>query len=170
MAKVYRVCDTKTGRRLALKRGWARSESKAERRRALLEREFHTLAQLAHPRIIEVYDYSLDDNGPFYTMELLDGADLDKRGRVPWREACSLLCDVASSLAILHARGLIHRDVSARNVRCTAAGRAKLIDFGAMTSMGVAKDVVGTPPFMAPEVIQHQALDARADLFSLGAL
>ena len=170
MAKVYRVCDTRTGRSVALKRGWARNESRAERRRALLEREFHTLAQLAHPRIIEVYDYSLDDNGPFYTMELLDGADLDKRGRVPWREACSLLCDVASSLAILHARGLIHRDVSARNVRCTTEGRAKLIDFGAMTSMGVAKDVVGTPPFMAPEVIQHQALDARADLFSLGAL
>ena len=170
MAKVYRVRDTRTGRRVALKRGWARNDSKAERRRALLEREFHTLAQLAHPRIIEVYDYSLDDNGPFYTMELLDGSDLDRGGRLPWQKACALLCDVASSLAILHARGLLHRDVSARNVRCTADGRAKLIDFGAMTSMGVAKDVVGTPPFMAPEVIQHQALDARADLFSLGAL
>ena len=55
-------------------------------------------------------------------------------------------------------------------MRCTADGRAKLIDFGAMTPMGVAKDVVGTPPFIAPEALQLQALDARADLFSLGAL
>ena len=77
---------------------------------------------------------------------------------------------MASSLAILHSRGLLHRDVSARNVRCTADGRAKLIDFGAMTAMGVAKDVVGTPPFMAPEALQMQTLDARADLFALGAL
>ena len=60
--------------------------------------------------------------------------------------------------------------MSARNVRCTADGRAKLIDFGAMAPMGVAKDIVGTPPFVAPEVLQMQALDARADLYSLGAL
>ena len=170
MAKVYRVRDTRTDRTLALKRGWARTSKKAEKRRVLLEREFHTLAQLAHPRIIEVYDYGIDEDGPFYTMELLDGSDLERAGRVPWQQACALLRDVASSLAILHARGLIHRDVSSRNVRCTADGRAKLIDFGAMASMGVAKDVVGTAPFMAPEVLQMQALDARADLFSMGAL
>jgi serine/threonine protein kinase len=90
--------------------------------------------------------------------------------RLRWREACALLRDIASSLAILHSRGLIHRDVSLRNVRRTADGRAKLLDFGAMVSVGVASDVVGTPPFMAPEVLQMQSLDARADLFSLGAL
>ncbi|MFI5305948.1 MAG: protein kinase [Polyangiales bacterium] len=170
MGRVYRVRDARTGRRVALKRGYSRDGRKAERRQALLEREYHTLAQLAHPRIIEVYDYGVDEQGPYYTMELLDGADLDKRGKLPWREACALLCDVASSLAILHSRGLLHRDVSARNVRCTADGRAKLMDFGAMACMGVAKEVVGTPPFVAPEAMQMQALDARADLFSLGAL
>jgi len=136
----------------------------------LLEREYHTLAQLAHPRIIEVYDYGLDASGPYYTMELLEGRELSEAGRMPWREVCSLLIDVGSSLAILHSRGMIHRDVSARNVRYGADGRVKLIDFGAMTSMGLAKDVVGTPPFMAPEVLQMQASDARVDLFSLGAL
>jgi hypothetical protein len=170
MGAVYRVRDARTERRLALKRGYARDARKTEKRKALLEREYHTLAQLAHPRIIEVYDYGVDDFGPYYTMELLDGADLDKRGRLPWREACSLLYDVASSLAILHSRGLLHRDVSARNVRCTADGRAKLLDFGAMACMGVSKDIVGTPPFVPPEVLQLQALDARADLYSLGAL
>ena len=170
MGAVFRVVDLRTERALALKRGVGRDARKASKRRALLEREYHTLAQLAHPRIIEVYDYGVDEQGPYYTMELLDGSDLDRRGRLPWREACALLCDVASSLAILHSRGLLHRDVSSRNVRCTADGRAKLLDFGAMTSMGSAKDVVGTPPFVAPEALALQALDARADLFSLGAL
>ena len=170
MAAVYRVRDTKTGERLALKRSWARDSMKAARRRTLLEREFHTLAHLRHPRIIEVRDYGVDEFGPYYTMELLDGADLDQGGRLPWQEACALLRDIASSLAIMHSRGLLHRDVSSRNVRRTADGRAKLLDFGAMVSMGVVNDVVGTPQFMAPEVMQMQALDARVDLFSLGAL
>jgi tetratricopeptide (TPR) repeat protein len=170
MAAVYRVRDLKTGKRFALKRSRPGDRAKAARQRAMLEREFHTLAQLRHPRIIEVYDYGVDEHGPYYTMELLDGADLDQAGRLPWREACALLRDIASSLAIVHSRGLLHRDVSSRNVRRTADGSAKLIDFGAMVSMGVSNDVVGTAPFMAPEVLQMQALDARADLFSLGAL
>ena len=86
------------------------------------------------------------------------------------REACALLRDVASSLAILHSRGLLHRDVSPRNVRCTADGRAKLIDFGAMAPMGVTHDVVGTPPFVPPEALELQALDGRADLYALGVV
>jgi tetratricopeptide (TPR) repeat protein len=170
MGAVYCVRDRKTGKKIALKRGWSIDANKARKRQALLEREYHTLAQLAHPRIIEVHEFGIDARGPYYTMELLDGADLDQTGRLPWKEACAVLHDVASSLAILHSRGLLHRDVSPRNVRRTADGRAKLIDFGAMTSMGVSKQVVGTPPFLAPEVLQMQALDARADLFSLGAL
>ncbi|HKP59873.1 MAG TPA: protein kinase [Polyangiales bacterium] len=170
MAAVYRVRDLRGDKLVALKRNFAVGPRRSTKKKELLEQEFHTLAQLAHPRIIEVYDYGVDDAGPYYTMELLDGADLHRAGQLPWQKACQLLRDVASSLALLHSRGLIHRDVSARNVRCTADGRAKLIDFGAMTSLGVAKDVVGTPPFLAPEVLQMQALDGRADLYSLGAL
>jgi hypothetical protein len=170
MAVVYRVLDERTGKHVALKRCVARDRSKLARYGALLEREYHTLSQLAHPGIIEVYDYGVDPRGPFYTMELLDGSDLEKTERTPWQTACIALHDVASALAILHSRGLLHRDVSMRNVHVTANGRTKLIDFGAMMTMGVAKDVVGTPPFMAPEVLQLQALDARADLFALGAL
>jgi tetratricopeptide (TPR) repeat protein len=170
MATVYQVLDTKTERHVALKRVRAADGLRAAKRRMLLEREYHTLAQLAHPRIIEVYDFGVDGDGPFYTMELLGGEDLDRSRRLPWPEVCSLLSDIASSLAIVHSRGLIHRDVSARNVRRGEDGRAKLIDFGAMTTVGVAKDVVGTAPFMAPEVLQLQALDPRVDLFALGAL
>jgi tetratricopeptide (TPR) repeat protein len=170
MATVYKVRDTHTGTSVALKRGSTRDPSKSAKRQVLLQREYHTLEQLRHPRIIEVYDYGVDDAGPYYTMEWLDGADLDSSGPLPWQEACAVLRDVASSLAILHSRGLLHRDVSPRNVRRTRDGRAKLIDFGAMTSTGISVEVSGTPPFIAPEVLQIQPLDSRADLFSLGAL
>jgi hypothetical protein len=171
MSAVYRVHDLRTGKKLALKRGLAGSPRKMRKRQEFLEREFNTLSQLAHPCIIEVHDYGVDEQSyPYYTMELLDGEDLHNTGQLPWQRVCALLRDVASSLAILHSRGMIHRDVSGRNVRCTTDGRAKLIDFGAMTCMGVAQDVVGTPPFLAPEVLQMQALDARVDLYSLGAL
>src|ERR1700755_2662713 len=170
MAVVSRVLDTRTDTQLALKRGWSRKRDRLERNSALLEREYYTLAQLAHPRILAVYDYGLDSRGPYYTMELLDGADMESVGRMPWKQTCAVLRDVASSLAILHARGLVHRDVSSRNVRYVGSGYVKLLDFGAMTASGVAKDVVGTPRFMAPEMVVMQALDARTDLYSLGAL
>jgi hypothetical protein len=78
--------------------------------------------------------------------------------------------DICSSLALLHSRRSIHRDISPRNIRCTTRGSAKLIDFGAMSAMGAsAAQLVGTPAFTAPEAVQHSSLDARSDLFSLGA-
>jgi tetratricopeptide (TPR) repeat protein len=167
---VFRVCDERSGRRLALKQLQPPDDARTALVTSLFEREFHTLSQLAHPRIIEVYDYGLHQGSAYYTMELLDGEDLHERGKLPWREACSILSDVASSLAIIHSRGLVHRDVSARNVRCTSDGRAKLIDFGAMAPIGISHRLVGTPPFVPPEALQLQALDGRADLYGLGAL
>src|SRR5204862_6486532 len=98
MAIVYRVQDTRSGALFARKRGVARDHKRRARRQALLAREYHTLCQLAHPRIIEVYDYGVDGDGPYYVMELLDGSDLGASGKVPFREACALLRDVASSL------------------------------------------------------------------------
>ena len=172
MGAVYRVRDERKRCAVALKQlhGAARNGTTGALVTSQFEREYHTLCQLAHPSIIEVYDYGVDDSGAFYTMELLDGEDLRERGRLAWREACAVLRDVASSLAIIHSRGLLHRDISARNVRCTAAGNAKLIDFGAMTAMGLCRHVVGTPPFVPPEALQLQALDGRSDLYALGAL
>jgi hypothetical protein len=168
MGAVYRVRDRRSDREVALKRLF-----KTDGRRIvaeLFEREFHTLSELAHPQIIAVYDYGVDAEGAYYTMELLGGQDLRTLGKSNWRTACALLRDIASSLAIVHSRRLLHGDLSPRNVRCTADGRAKLLDFGAMAPMGVAKRVVGTPPFIAPEMVQLQALDGRTDLYALGGL
>lgn len=171
MGAVERVIDTSNGREVALKRLILDPASVGRHAKviALFEREYHTLHQLKHPRIIQVFDYGVDEVGPYYTMELLDGRDLRQQLPLPWSEMCRIARDVASSLAILHARRIVHRDVTPANIRCGDNGNAKLIDFGAMTSMGVVKDVVGTPPFIAPESLQAGVLDGRTDLFALGA-
>ncbi len=170
MGTVHRARDRETGLEVAFKRLTVPEPSLRPRMTALFQREFATLAELAHPRIIEVHDYGVDADGPFYTMELLSGPDLAALAPLPLREACGHLRDVASALALLHARRLVHRDVTPTNVKLTATGRAKLIDFGALAAFGRAQDVVGTPSFMAPECLEDAPLDQRSDLYSLGAL
>ena len=170
MARVYRVFDRRSGALVALKQLLpARTEALARQRVQHFEHEFQVLSQLSHPRVIEVYDYGLSEHGPYYTMELLDGGDLSTEAPVPWQRACELAYDVCSSLALLHLRRLVHRDINPRNIRCTSDGHAKLIDFGAMVAMDALAPLVGTPPFIPPEAHQGKRLDARADLFSLGA-
>jgi tetratricopeptide (TPR) repeat protein len=170
MATVYQVTDVVTQRSMALKQLATSDDPSRRKEMALLfEREFQALAQLSHPRVIEVYDYGLDEGGLYYTMELLDGGDLRERCPLPWREACVLLSGVCSSLALIHSRRLVHRDVSPANIRCTRDGEAKLIDFGALAPMGTPSSIVGTAAFVAPEVVHRSALDARTDLFSFGA-
>jgi len=169
MGEVYRAFDVAKARPVALKRFHLEGERETDRLR--FRREFHVLAQLSHPRIVEAYDFGIDELGqPYYTMELLDGRDLGRLAPMPWREACPLLRDVASGLAFLHARQLLHRDIAPRNVRCTSDGRAKLIDFGMMATVGISSEIVGTLPSIAPEMILGLPTDGRADLFGLGAL
>jgi serine/threonine protein kinase len=170
MAVVYRVRAGGHGEPLALKQLTLSGDERRDQYTvSQFEREFYTLAQLAHPRIIRVYDYGVDPAGPYYTMDLLDGLDLHDRAPLGYRLACRHLLDVCSSLALLHSRRLVHRDVSPKNIRCTREGHAKVIDFGAMVPMGPSGRTVGTPGFAAPEVVHHAELDGRTDLFSVGA-
>jgi hypothetical protein len=171
MACVYRAVDLALGQEVALKQLVVEDGAREQATMAaLFEREFHALSQLRHPHVIAVYDYGLGADGiPYYTMELLDGGDLRELAPLDWRRVCSLLFDVCSSLALLHSRRLLHRDIGPRNIRCTRDGKAKLIDFGAMAPMSAGgADVVGTPAFTAPETLHRLALDARTDLYSLG--
>jgi hypothetical protein len=168
-AVVYRVRDESRGGDFALKQLVLRGSSADGEMRAQFEREFSVLAQLSHPSVIEVHDFGVAASGPYYTMELLDGGDLSSLAPMDPHRVCELALQICSSLSLLHSRRLVHRDVSPRNVRCTRQGSAKLIDFGAMAPMGLSPQVVGTPSFVAPEVVHQLALDARTDLFSLGA-
>lgn len=170
MAVIRRGFDRFTQREVAHKRLRVDREQVRPRLSALFQREYDTLARLEHPNIVDVYDYGFDAQGPYYAMELLSGADLAKIAPLPYREACRILRDVASALALLHARRLLHRDVSPNNVRLTSGGVAKLIDFGTLATFGRTAEIAGTPAFIAPESLQDVELDQRADLYSLGAL
>ncbi len=196
MGFVYRVFDSARGHDVALKQLRPMRESKASRpsfaadeetaavnalpagfesvvptkRLAQFEAEFHTLAELAHPRIIEAYDYGFEQGLPFYTMELLTGRDIAELAPSPWPRVCAVLRDVASALTLLHSRRLLHRDLSPSNVHQQSDGTCKLIDFGALGTMGKPNAIVGTAAFMPPELLRQLPLDARSDLYSLAAL
>jgi tetratricopeptide (TPR) repeat protein len=166
-ASVYLAVELATGKRVAVKR---LVENASPRLASLFELEYHTLSSIKHPNVVEVYDYGTDASGPYYVMELLEGSDLSAQRRIEWRTAAAYAIEVASALSVLHARRVVHRDVSARNVWCVEGGGLKLIDFGALTSFGTCKDVVGTPPHVAPEALRSQPLDQRTDLYALGGL
>jgi hypothetical protein len=170
MATVYEALDSSTGRSVAQKRLRTVNDPTRQRRMLeLFEREFHTLSQIAHPCVVEAYDYGVDELGAFYTMELLDGSELQKLAPLPWQQVCRVGRDLCSALSLLHSRRLVYRDLNPRNVHCTLSGAAKLVDFGAVISPGPSRQVVGTPAYCAPETINLQPLDARTDLYSLGA-
>ncbi len=166
---VYRVRDRYDQRALALKR-LALGRGSRPSLSGLFEREYATLSELSHPRIIEVYDYGSDDESLFYTMELLDGSDLASLSPLPYPRVCRYLRDVATSLALIHARKLVHRDVTPRNVLVTRDDQCKLLDFGALVGFGEASVVIGTPPCIAPEALEGGGVDQRADLYALGCL
>jgi hypothetical protein len=170
MGAIHVAFDGLARREVAYKRLKVANESSRARLTALFEREYNALRQLQHPNIVEVFDYGLDAEGPYYTMELLAGKDLAAAAPLPLGEAARILRDVASALALVHARRMVHRDVTPANVRLRQDGRAKLLDFGALAEFGVAKEVVGTPSFIAPECLVGGQLGAFTDLFALGAL
>jgi hypothetical protein len=189
MGEVLEVFDLATGRRLALKRprpleaeplSLSRSmtssrrppsrSTNADHLASLIRHEYVILSQLAHPNVVAVYDSGVDEGEPFYTMELLQGRHPGANTPLPWRDVCHMLTSLCEPLALLHSRRLVHRDISPRNVFVEPGGSAKLIDFGAMASMGAHHRPVGTPSSMAPEVWRREQLDGRADVFGLGAL
>ncbi|MDB4985082.1 MAG: serine/threonine protein kinase, partial [Myxococcaceae bacterium] len=133
MGVIHRAYDRLADREVAYKRLSVPLERDRPRLTAQFQREYDTLARLDHPNIVAAYDYGFEEHGPYYAMELLPGDDLAKLAPITWRESCRLLRDITSALALIHARRLIHRDVSPNNVRISKSGHAKLLDFGALT-------------------------------------
>ena len=169
-AAVYRVLDRQTATYLALKMLSQRADERRWRRAvARFQREYHALTQLAHPRVVQVFDYGIWNEQPYYTMELLDGGDLRSQSPLPYRDVCNIAYEACSVLSLLHSRRLVHRDLTPSNIRRTADGRAKLLDFGLVSRMGVSGLAAGTPAYAAPELVQGMMVDGRSDLFSLGA-
>jgi serine/threonine-protein kinase len=155
---------------------------------ARFEREVQATAVLAHPNIVEIFDYGRADDGTFYyAMEYLPGLSLQelvgRYGPLPPERAVHLLGQVCGALQEAHAAGLIHRDVKPGNVLvCQRGGRhdvAKLLDFGLVRAHGLAGNgakltqeggIAGTPAYMSPEQAAGRDLAPVSDLYSLGAV
>lgn len=142
------------------------------------EREAISAAKLDHPNIVRIHDVDEESGRPFIVMEYVDGEDLEERLRrespLPAREAARIAREVARALDHAHAAGVIHRDVTPGNILLARDGRVKITDFGLATGdnlVAVNEDgsVLGTPFYVSPEQAQGLPVDARSDLYSLGA-
>jgi diguanylate cyclase (GGDEF)-like protein len=165
MGRVWRARDLHAGRAVALKLAGG-----AEADAAALRGEFWWLKRLQGPHVVTAYDFGLDDQGrPWYSMELLGrGAD-DALPMAP-EDVHGVACHVARALRRLHAEGVVHGDVSPRNIRQGEDGAWRLLDLGLLAPVGHSLAARGTPNYMAPEVIQGAPADGRADLYALGAV
>ncbi len=171
MGVVFLVEDTTTSRQVALK---VLSKIAGDPQEALLrfKQEFRTMTRLRHPNTVEVYDYGqLSDGTPFFTMEVVPGHGLDERLPISPDEFRSVALQLVRALGYIHRQGLVHCDIKPENIRLTPDGVVKLMDFGLMVDAGTSGGTIrGTIAYMAPEVARRGKIDARADLYSLGAL
>ena len=165
MGRVLRVLDRERGHEVALKVLTASGDAEA---RWLFEREFWTMASARHPHLVEAHDFgTLPDGAPYFTMELIDGADVAATSEA---EMLAWLPGLLSALGFLHGRGSLHADLKPGNVRLGTTG-VKLMDLGLLERVGQAgRPIRGSLPYLAPEVIGQGALDGRTDLYALGCL
>lgn len=147
---------------------------------ARLAREVDTARQLAHPNLVRTYDLDEAEGIHFLTMEFVEGRSLrdliDERGALPVPAAVSAVRQLCRALAHAHARGVLHRDVKPHNAVITSSGVLKVMDFGAARFADVPRGVtetgtlVGTPAYMAPEVLRGGQHDARSDVYAAGVV
>ncbi|MEW6169860.1 MAG: serine/threonine-protein kinase, partial [Pseudomonadota bacterium] len=177
MADVYEAEDQMLGRRVALKvlpPEFGRNPQLVAR----FEKEVRAAASLNHAGIVTVFEVGRAEGVHYYSMRLLTGGDL--RGRIEQGlseiEALSILREITDAFVHAHASGFVHRDVKPENILFDEQGRAVLTDFGIakamsseskMTATGVS---IGTPRYISPEQARGRPVDARADLYSLGAI
>ncbi|MEO8503145.1 MAG: protein kinase [Acidobacteriota bacterium] len=143
-------------------------------------REARLAARLQHPSVATVYDAGREGDSLYLVMELVDGESLARklqRGEFPEPEqSMRIVAAVADALAAAHKVGIVHRDVKPANILMAKNGGIKVSDFGIAKAVGESTEltrtgsVLGSPAYMAPEQVQGQEVDARADLFSLGVV
>jgi predicted Ser/Thr protein kinase len=146
-------------------------------------REARALAKLSHPNIVAVYDFGQTQGLHYLVMEYVDGPNLrqiEQANKLSTREALQIIPQICEALQFAHDEGVVHRDVKPENVLIDKKGRVKIADFGLAKMLGReprdprltgARDVMGTPNYMAPEQVEHpQEVDHRADIYSLGVV
>src|SRR5262245_53971573 len=181
MGVVYAASDERLNRLVALK--MVRGTSQDPRSRERLWLEARAAASVSHPNVCQLYEVGEANGEMFIAMELLTGEPVSARlarGPIPLGESIDITLAVLSALEAIHERGFIHRDLKPSNVFLANHG-VKLLDFGLARTVEDPSDrtrdaitiegtVVGTPHYMSPEQITGRPLDARSDLFAVGAL
>jgi predicted Ser/Thr protein kinase len=166
MGEVYRARDPRLNREVAIKLLPPGGD------KARFQTEARALAALNHPNIVAIFD--VGEN--YLVTELIDGTPMKAIGV---RQAVDFAAQAADGLSAAHSIGIYHRDIKPQNVLVTPEGRVKLIDFGlakdaahggGAQTLTAAGTIMGTAPYMSPEQVRGQKLDARSDLFSLGAV
>jgi len=176
LAEVYAARDRAAGTEVAVKilhEHLAHDARLAERFR----RELAVTRSLDHPSIVRVFELHEHAGRPLFSMELLPGKTLAERlaeGPMPADEARRIAVDIGLALQAAHRAGVVHRDLKPQNVFLCDSGMVKLLDFGHARAAGWARltaqsTVLGTPGYLAPEVLHGQGADARADVYALGA-
>ena len=179
MAVVYKGKDRLLNRYVAIK--ILRPEyTKDEQFIESFKRESQASARLSHPNIVGVYDVGKEGNIHFIVMELIDGKVLSEvikeKGRIEYKEAISIIRQVASALSLAHKNQIIHRDIKPHNILITSTGVAKLADFGiakavsAATIVGGSSKIMGSVHYFSPEQARGAYVDERSDIYSLGVV
>jgi serine/threonine-protein kinase len=184
MSVVYRATDGRTGQPVALKLLRGELLAAAERNAVLARfgREAEIGLKLDHRNIVRVHDYGMLDaahgGAPYLAMELIQGKELkhylEADTPLSTQQGGALMAAVLDALAFAHARNIIHRDIKPANIVVEADLTPKLADFGiaqiSSSDLTQAGDLLGTPAYMAPEVLRGEKADARSDLFSAGVV
>ncbi|MBN9691000.1 MAG: protein kinase [Verrucomicrobia bacterium] len=180
MGVVYEARQKSLDRRVALKLlAPARDQNAAFTERFL--REARALARLNHPNIVTVHDYGESGGLHYLLMEFVDGVNLRQllaAGHLAPEQALAIVPPICEALEYAHGQGIIHRDIKPENLLVDKQGRVKIADFGIARLLDrgesdspLTEAALGTPDYMAPEQRQHpNAVDARADIFSLGVV
>ena len=182
MGAVYKARQPRLNRFVALKI-LSPEKQKDPQFAERFQREARALAWLNHPHIVTVYDFGEAQGHYYLLMEFVDGMTLRRvlQGRrVEPPEALAIVPQICQALQYAHEQGVIHRDIKPENILLDKRGQVKIADFGIAKildleprdlSLTGAKDVVGTPHYMAPEQIERpQSVDHRADIYSLGVV
>ena len=180
MGVVYEAFDPHIERTVAIKtvRKNLLDNQTKEEVLARFKREAQSAGQLSHPGIVSVYEYDETSDTGFISMEYVEGEELSaifSRGEKPRNEhVVDLVIQLLEALSFAHAKGIVHRDIKPSNIIITPQGKIKLTDFGIArvdsSSLTQAGSVLGTPAFMSPEQCIGGDVDARSDLFSVGAV
>jgi eukaryotic-like serine/threonine-protein kinase len=184
MGVVYRAHDEQLERDVALKvlpPGTITDNSS----RRQFRKEALALGKLSHPNIETIYEFDTQDGIDFLVMEYVPGNTLAERlgsGALPEKEVVALGMQITAAMEEAHNRGIVHRDLKPRNIAITERGQAKVLDFGLAKLLPKANEVTaadtltdtqagaGTLPYMPPEQLQGESVDARADIYTIGAV